>query len=276
MDSVNLTILLAVLRLAFAKEPVDIHPESTPADLLASRLFSQFNDRSLLHLVDLDATTVGKSGHLVAMPSSPARHNSLQSRPLLPAKAGRPPVHAGWQRTRRPLILVRAEDEEKKEEGYKFGDITKGIFKAGVKKDYKTGDMTKAAVEAATGNKDYEFGDMTKAAAKKAMEAAGQALEAGAAAREVATEVGKELTGDENYEVGDVTKAAVQAAAKEAGERISGDTEKLKAAAEAAGKVITEDEKYKFGDITKGIFKGAKGMLDKAGKAMDEGKSKDE
>lgn len=273
LHSVTVTVLLACVVQVHTEEPAANHifairdSAYTVDDKLVDKLIDEFFDRALttlpLNVVHLDQTTFGKPGQLAIQPRTglPAVHAFLPR----DSTSHFASYQQHFSQSRQTQVRAEEKDAEDKDEGYKFGDFTKGILKAGMDKDYKLGDMTKAVVQKATGNKDYEFGDMTKAAAQ-------DAIDAGKKAKDVITEVGKEVTGDDNYKVGDITKAAAGAAAESAAERAGQDVAKLKQAADAAGKVITEDEGYQFGDVTKGILKGAKGIADKAKEAYNEKK----
>eukprot|EP00439_Symbiodinium_sp_Y106_P071400 s609_g12.t2 len=90
---------------------------------------------------------------------------------------------------------------------YKFGDITKAAmskFASSLtssvssytgKEKYEFGDITKATVSKFTGKEDYKFGDITKAAADKISGAASSAV--------------KQITGKDDYEFGDITSSLV-------------------------------------------------------------------
>merc|ERR1712194_408545 len=90
--------------------------------------------------------------------------------------------------------------QERRDEGYKFGDITKSIFKKTTKavtgkKDYEFGDITKTIVDKTTGsinnitgNDKYQFGDISKALDQLAKEKATQ------------------FTKKQEYQVGDISK----------------------------------------------------------------------
>eukprot|EP00746_Dinoflagellata_sp_MGD_P049661 gnl/MRDRNA2_/MRDRNA2_22376_c0_seq1.p1 gnl/MRDRNA2_/MRDRNA2_22376_c0~~gnl/MRDRNA2_/MRDRNA2_22376_c0_seq1.p1 ORF type:complete len:173 (+),score=73.60 gnl/MRDRNA2_/MRDRNA2_22376_c0_seq1:34-519(+) len=144
----------------------------------------------------------------------------------------------------------------------------KGITKLGQevtgKEDYKLSDVTRAVTEKAkqritkigqevTGKKDSKVGEMTKAVTQKAKET----VEAAAGAAFVAAE-----------------EAAEQAAAAKAQKLIDGRSEKKKAA-DAEGKVVTKDQASEFGDVTTGVLKSAKGLLNKAKKAVDDKQGRD-
>lgn len=92
-------------------------------------------------------------------------------------------------------------DNKKKQNGYKFGDLTKSLLGTtakvltGTKEDYQFGDITKGVVKKAadavkeiSGKDDYQFGDLTRALDRKAKEKAA------------------EFTGKSDYQVGDISK----------------------------------------------------------------------
>ncbi|CAE7252662.1 unnamed protein product, partial [Symbiodinium natans] len=107
---------------------------------------------------------------------------------------------------------------------YKFGDVTKAAMtkfasglKSGIssytgKEDYEFGDLTKATVSKFTGKDSYKFGDITKAAAEKISDAA--------------SSTAKQITGKEDYEFGDITRSLISKVRGRDGEDDEGDRAK--------------------------------------------------
>ena len=109
--------------------------------------------------------------------------------------------------TTRGFVLLQTRQEQKhsclldkKQDGYKFGDLTKTLLGSTAKalsgkKDYQFGDITKSvarkaadAVKEISGKDEYQFGDLTRALDQKAKEKAA------------------EFTGKSDYQVGDISK----------------------------------------------------------------------
>eukprot|EP00747_Dinoflagellata_sp_TGD_P210273 gnl/TRDRNA2_/TRDRNA2_83565_c0_seq1.p1 gnl/TRDRNA2_/TRDRNA2_83565_c0~~gnl/TRDRNA2_/TRDRNA2_83565_c0_seq1.p1 ORF type:complete len:263 (-),score=63.11 gnl/TRDRNA2_/TRDRNA2_83565_c0_seq1:109-897(-) len=255
MNGANLLILIAI----FVPTNAD---ELASADKLVDALVQRVLSKTLPDHTIIDSTTLGKPDHLTISGSRPTHlmiPSGMNVRPV-------PSMHAipiggsvsPWA-SHRPFfemamqgrhMSARAENKDGFKEGYKFGDLTKGLFSKGKEA------LTEMGKEV-TGDENYQIGDVSKKAAQKA--------------KDTVKEIGKEVTGDENYEIGDITKTVAKAAAVAAAEKAAADTEKLKQAADAAGKVITEDENYEFGDMTKDAIEKTVDLGAKTRKAIAEG-----